>query len=106
MDGFKSNGAQRTVINASSISSNQNALFVPCVKFVILYMHEVVLQRSLPRLDGKLEHFDTKKWKTQCAQFKSDRHEFVRSGAVGVMCSAGDTKVAGSNPASSTSFCH
>ena len=46
-----------------------------------------------------------KKWKTQCAKFKSNRLEFVRSGGIVVTCLAGDTKVAGSNPASATSFC-
>ena len=33
-----------------------------------LYIHSVVLQGGLSSLDGKLERFDTKKWKKTVCQ--------------------------------------
>ena len=44
-------------------TNEQNQHFVVFRQKVSLYIHVVVLQSSLPSLDGKLECFVTKKWK-------------------------------------------
>ena len=40
---------------------------------VCLNIHVLVLQRSLPSLDGKIECFVTKKWEILVAELESDR---------------------------------
>ena len=45
--------------------NEQNQHFAELRQKVCLYTHVVVLQRGLPSLDGKLEHFVTKKYKKQ-----------------------------------------
>ena len=45
-----------------STAQNVDQHFAELRQKVCLYIHVVVLQRGLPSLDGKLEHFGTKKW--------------------------------------------
>ena len=57
--------------------NEQNQHFSELRQKVCLYIHVVVLLRCLPSLDGKLEHFITKKWKKQLPNL-STRTDFRR----------------------------
>ena len=43
-------------------ANEQNQYFAELRQKICLYIHVVVLLACLPRLDGKLERFVTKKW--------------------------------------------